>query len=370
MKVLHICDFAGNLGNAIRILKIRDYLSRENEVQFINVASAYKPQEKLLLHPHATFRIIRRRVGSSKRRLTDLEARIIVAEDLLRAATKHSSPDIIWSEGPVGAAASIRMFGESIPVVADMHGIGSAENANGTGSETVEYEKSVEALLFSKSFRVIVVSKPMKDYLLEVHGVDRERISVIANGSEVRQERARYREPHRAIFGGIFADWEDPDSYLDLAKRDQRIEFYLAGTGPLENHIRERIRKERIGIHYLGSLDYDAAINVFASMTVGLAPSSDTLARKVACPIKVFDYLSCGLPVITVNVGEWAEIVSNNRCGFVTEKSDAEEFDRCLRLLDKPTWEGMSANGLRLIANQYNWNRLLGGIDEILRACR
>ena len=369
MKVLHLCDFAGNLGNAIRILRIRDYLSRENDVRFVNVASAYKPRVKLFFHPHALYGIVRRRVDGSKGRLTDLEARIITAEDLLKAATKHWNPDVVWSEGPVGAAASIRTFGESIPVVTDMHGIGSAEQPEGTGIDAVEYERSMETLVFSKSFRVIVVSTPMKDHLLALHGIEQDRISVIPNGSEVRQDRAQYREPHRAIFGGIFAEWEDPDSYLDLAKRDQRTEFYLAGTGPLENHIRDRIRNERIRIHYLGSLNYAAAIATFARMTVGLAPSSDTLARKVACPIKVFDYLSCGLPVITPNVGEWGEIVSKNKCGFVTKESNAEEFEECLRLLDRSTWEEMSANGLRLIENQYNWNKLLGGIDEILGVC-
>jgi len=301
--------------------------------------------------------------------LTDLEARIIIAEDLLRTTMKRWSPDVIWCEGPVGGAASLHVIGKTIPVVTDMHGVGSAEYGEGTEREVIIYEKSVEDLVCSQSFRVIVVSSPMKDHLTATYGIPSDRLSLIPNGSDVRQVTAKYREPHRVIYGGIFADWEDPDSYLDLAKRNRRCEFYLAGSGPLKNHIIRRIRKERIPIHHLGSLGYAAAIRSFATMSVGLVPSADTLARKVACPVKVFDYLSCGLPVITPNVGEWSKAISANQCGFVTKTSNAEEFDQCLSLLNKPTWEKMSANGLRLIEDEYNWEKLLGGVDEILRAC-
>lgn len=375
MRILFLCDFTGNLGNAIRISRIYEYLTKGNDVKFDNVALAYNPKVKLLLHPDVGARILRHMAGHDNRVVTELDARMMLATKIVEKAVRTWKPDMIWCENTVAAVASIRSVGRSVPVITDMHSAPPAEYAGevtgpgGPDEETIRYLKEMEQLIYSYSSTVIIVSSPMKDYVVATYGVSPDKLWTIPNGSDVRDERAKYREPHRVIYGGIFAAWEDPDSYLDLADRNRRCEFYLAGNGPLEKHVLGRIWKERIPIHYLGSLDYAKAIASFATMTVGVAPSADNLTRRVACPVKIFDYLSCGLPVITPNVGEWAKVISANKCGFVTKASDAEEFDQCLSSLDRRTWEEMSANGLRLIEKEYNWNKLLRGIDEILHAC-
>jgi glycosyltransferase involved in cell wall biosynthesis len=190
---------------------------------------------------------------------------------------------------------------------------------------------------------------------------------VIPNGSDIRLRISRYDEPLKVIYGGNFVYYENIDSYLDLARINRTCAFYLAGGGPMKEHLLTRVRNEKIRVEYLGYLSYDECIDTFASMNIGIMPAAKTVNIEIAYPIKVFDYMSCGLPVITPDFGEWAKVVSRNKCGMVTRTSSAEEFDACLRSLNREMWQEMSANAVRVIREQFNWSILLRELDAIFK---
>jgi glycosyltransferase involved in cell wall biosynthesis len=375
MKILFLCDFEGNLGNAIRISRIYDRLKQiGHEVQFRNVHSAYNPKMKMLLNPGVLASIAGHKLRLENSELVSFEARMMCAEKVVRSVLKAWGPDLIWCETVIPAAGAIEAVKQAIPVVADVHGLASAEYeeataSNGPDAKTLSRIKGAEERLCSNSFRVIVVSSPMKDYLVEAYRVSPEKVCTVPNGSDVRKERAKYSEPHKVVYGGILGAWEGIDVFLDLAKMDQRHLFYLLGGGPLKKHVLTRIRKEGIPVVYLGYLDYASAIQRFTEMTVGIALIVNTFARRVASPVKIYDYLSCGLPVITSDVGEWSQMISKNDCGFVTKTSEAKELMQCLDRLDRATWEEMASNGMRVIERDYNWNILLNSVNDILSQC-
>jgi len=371
MKILFLCDVLGGLGDWTRAAKIYGHLeSRHEQVRFINIASKYRPKSRILLLPDVATSIVMSRLRGEDLSLTRWQARMKIAKKVLKAQTAKFHPDLIWCEGELTAAAAVDTADQATPIVTDVHGIASAEYETSAGSladtRVTHLYEQMEDRIFSGSWRIVVVSNAMKSFLVEERGVDPNKLFVVHNGSEARTRTAQYGWPLKVIYAGNFASWENVDSYLDLAKLCHEHLFYLAGYGPLERRLLGRIGEERIPIRYLGRLQYCKTMDLFSEMNVGVAPSVDTLARKVAWPIKVFDYLSCGLPVITPDFGEWARVIAESRCGFVTETSDAKEFAECLASLDRSTWEEMSMNALRLIRHRFNWNALLRETDKIL----
>jgi glycosyltransferase involved in cell wall biosynthesis len=347
--------------------------SRGHRVRDLNIRSEYTPRTKVLLHPDLLRRIVSGGIRGEKGELIVQSVHSRLGMKLLSNTLGVFKPDLIWCEGVFPAFLAISTVQDRIPVVADAHGILSLEYEENpfhrVAKERVMYLRGIEEVVFSRSWKIITVSNPMKKYVMDKHKVSDGKVHVVPNGSEVRTQRSQYGEPLKVIYAGIFAFWENLDSYLDLAKTNRKCHFYLAGDGPLRRHIFERIRNERIDVQYLGSLSHQSAIRKCVEMNVGVAPSVDTMTRRVACPIKVFDYLSCGLPVITSAVGEWAEIVQRNMCGLVTQTSDGRELSECIDSLDRNTWNSMSLNGLRLIRREFNWDALLSRIDGIMKAC-
>lgn len=375
MRILHLCHFSGNLGDSVRIQRMHSYLrSRGDDVGFLNLPSTRSQLVRFTLHPRMMKTIL-----ASKMRFGSMEhlrnqIRLELCAEVLRRRTQAFRPNVIVCEGVFAGHVALSTVGDSIPVITDVHSIISAQYESDTFgkvfNERLSYLREIESSVFRKSAGAIVISNPMKSYAVARYGASDSRVYVIPNGSDVRKDVSEYREPLRVVFGGIFAYWENIDSFLDLARLDRRSVFYIAGEGPLKKHILDRIRKEELKVDYLGYLRHRDMIAKFCGMNVGVAPAVRAVNISFAYPIKVFDYLSCGLPVITPDFGEWARVISMNRCGFVTKDSTGEEFSECLNSLDRSTWEEMSANGLRLIRDQFDWKVLLGRMDGIIQECR
>ena len=377
MKILIFSDFKGTLGDAIRISRIYEHFKKQgHHVELFNMSEHYRPFGKLLKYPSTLLQIPKNiLLMKGKNQTKYLTYEHLCRKFIIQQLKKHK-PDILWTESIIPSFIATQVLEtlglkDKIHHFSDIHGLASAEYIENQfiKHEELHYEYLIsrESGVFEKSGYLVVVSTPMKEYIQRKFNT-KAKIIIVPNGADFQNQVAKYTTPLKIIYGGIFAFWEDVDSYLDLAKmRNGAEEFYLVGKGPLEQHLLDRIHKEKIKVRFLGSMKKPDALKLFSQMSIGIAPSVATLTRKVASPIKVFDYLACGLPVITPNVGEWSEIVKTRMCGIVTEKSSGEEFAKAIDILkDGKRWKELSKNGINLIKKAYNWDVLLKVVDKEL----
>jgi glycosyltransferase involved in cell wall biosynthesis len=73
---------------------------------------------------------------------------------------------------------------------------------------------------------------------------------------------------------------------------------------------------------------------------------------------KTFPPLACGVPVIYAGVGESADIIRNNSCGFVAPpENPASLADAVLNLVDAPEIrERFSRAGRKLVEREFSWS--------------
>ena len=51
-----------------------------------------------------------------------------------------------------------------------------------------------------------------------------------------------------------------------------------------------------------------------------------TLLMQVASPIKIYDYLAAGLPVITPKMGDWGDLISRENCGISLDDDTVDNY--------------------------------------------
>lgn len=371
MKVLFFCDYSGNLGDATRITKTYEFIRNLYEdTIFCNLHAYYRSKAKLLtnaLSIHSAVMSFLR----DKRTCLKNEVYFSVGKKVLSSLTRKVKPDVIFAEQETLAYIAV-MNEDRIPVIADLHGLWSAEYGEhpnrGTSKRLLAAICRIEEKIYDTAHQVLVVSNNMKDYLIEGNKIAEKKVTVVQNGADLHDRCARYDADIKCIYGGMFTFWEDVDAYLDMAKADPENDYYLIGAGPLCDHILDRIDTEDIAIDYFGHKSRMESLNLFAQMTIGIAPSMNNITRYVASPVKVYDYMACGLPVITPDYGEWSRHVQENDCGFVTRNSDAGEFLEALHQLSvRDIWEKRSENGRRAIKTKYNWSTVLTPIQNVLR---
>jgi glycosyltransferase involved in cell wall biosynthesis len=118
--------------------------------------------------------------------------------------------------------------------------------------------------------------------------------------------------PFTVGFLGRYSPEKNPDAFLDLAKaaeNNSKFKFVMAGEGPLDQRINDRVAT--LGnTENLGFLSDSTAF--FANVDC-LVISSEI----EGIPLSAMEALSFGIPVISTNVGGMPELLSNERDGFI-----------------------------------------------------
>jgi glycosyltransferase involved in cell wall biosynthesis len=292
-----------------------------------------------------------------------------VSLNYLIRALRVLKPDVLLAEtSPVGWLTTIAAKRLSIPCMIDVHGLVYAE-AKGSKQRRWQQILNIEKEAFENCDHLIVVSEKMKEYLSKEFKIPYRKMTVAPNGSDPQRSVAKYEHPLRVIYAGVFSYWEKVNDFLDIAKRadPQTFRFYLAGTGPMKSQLVKRIKDEKIRVHYLGYVPRQEIHKLLAQMQIGIAPSTKDLARQVASPIKIFDYMSSGLPVITPKVGDWGDIIRKENCGMALDDDSTENYVKALNVLAQESiWTNQSKNAMKAIQEKYSWNKLLEPITNLL----
>jgi len=137
-----------------------------------------------------------------------------------------------------------------------------------------------------------------------------------------------------------------------------RARLELAGYSyppALMRQVLDRTRNGRIRYH--GVTDRKGVREIFRNSSIGLVLLPDNHRHSMALPIKMFEYMAAGLPVIATNFPLWRDIIEANECGFCIEPGNPAMLgDTIEKLLnDEALREKMGENGRKAVARMYNW---------------
>lgn len=124
----------------------------------------------------------------------------------------------------------------------------------------------------------------------------------------------------------------------------------------------------------LGFLDRAGVRDVLGRSIAGLVTLHPVINYIEALPVKMFEYMSAGIPVIASDFPLWREIVAGNNCGLLVDPlNPAAIADAIDTLAFNPNMaQRMGANGRRAVEHRYNWaieeQKLLSFYEHILAA--
>ncbi len=110
----------------------------------------------------------------------------------------------------------------------------------------------------------------------------------------------------------------------------------------------------------------DIEAHELASSHVGLAPMPDTSWTRGKCGLKVLQYMSAGLPVLSNNSGVNAEIIQDGLTGFLID-SETQWIDALEKLYNnKSLISKMGSNARNAVNKQYSTNAVYQMISNDL----
>ena len=110
-------------------------------------------------------------------------------------------------------------------------------------------------------------------------------------------------------------------------------------------------------INYLGYCGRSQIAALLGKSRIGLVILHPKVNYLDSYPVKLFEYMSSGLPVIVSDFPLWREIVGKAGCGIVVGPLDAEAIAAAIEyLLTYPAEaEAMGRRGMEAVKKYYNW---------------
>lgn len=183
-------------------------------------------------------------------------------------------------------------------------------------------------------------------------GVRRERLFWIPN-SPLRPFFKTSFKPERKLV--VLANLSNSLTFrpiFEALKKLENTHLVLIGSGKNEEEIKNLAGELGISdkIDFTGWLSYGRAIEKVKEASIGLAFYNNDVSWTHFCdPVKVRDYLACGLPVIMNDVPGVSEEIKEFRAGIVCINIAETIAKAVLEILkDEKTYEGYRLNAQKL----------------------
>ncbi|MFT7405569.1 glycosyltransferase family 4 protein [Zhongshania sp.] len=157
---------------------------------------------------------------------------------------------------------------------------------------------------------------------------------------------------------------------MDLCRSN--VYLLLGGKFGVAN-LKDKVsrRKGWSKVDYLGYLSRDEVDAVLSRSVAGLVTLYPTASYVEALPVKMFEYMNAGIPVISSDFKILTEIVKNVGCGLCVNPKDPIEIAKAIDCLVENSVEAkeMGLRGKGAIDEVYNWdneeNKLIEFYDSL-----
>jgi glycosyltransferase involved in cell wall biosynthesis len=178
-----------------------------------------------------------------------------------------------------------------------------------------------------------------------------------------------------AYVGGISSHRGIAEAVEAMAQLPADLEgtLDLAGTFA-DSALREALTRtagwRRVKEH--GVLDRDGIRRLLLSARAGLVGFHPTPAQLAAQPIKMYEYMAAGIPVIASDFPLWRDLVAGAECGVLVDPLDPQSIAAAVEfvLMREREAEAMGRRGRELVEARCNWRpegeKLVRLYDDLL----
>ena len=236
-----------------------------------------------------------------------------------------------------------------------------------------------------RAARVLVVTPGMRRRLAG-RGFEARKLVFLPNGADTELFRPRETpaspaagRPFTLLYAGTHGLVHGMDALLDAAEllRGENVVFRFVGDGVAkEALVHDAIARGLAHCTFEPSVPPEALVGLLHDADACVATTRGGAFAGETIPVKLFDYLACGCPVVAAVSGDAAAVVESSGGGIVVEPENGAAIAAAVRSLrDDPALRALlSACGPAFIAREHSrlvlGERLARTLEEALLEAR
>lgn len=224
----------------------------------------------------------------------------------------------------------------------------------------VRIAEFAEKLNYILADTIISVTPEIKNALIVDFGIPEAKIFVIENGVDsdifkpIDKEEAAVKlglDPtykYVSFVGGL-APWHGVEYLIDAAplvlKAVPDTSFLIVGDGPLKNQLIEQVNGLNLSDKFIftGSIPHAHVPYYINSSDLCTAPFiAERNTKTGLSPLKIYEYLACGRPVVASDLIGVKEIITRSHGGILVEPQNVEDLGQAIVRILKNSYDDVA----------------------------
>ena len=203
-------------------------------------------------------------------------------------------------------------------------------------TDNIEFTLSREREMYRQSDHIVSVTRYMKDFLIDEYGINPDKISVIKNGlNQKNNEQVSEKETteirKRFGFGEneiilLFSGRIDTckginylmEAFEQACIKNNSLRLVMLGQGSIQD-CQERIQSCFGKVTYTGFLPRETVTEFYKIADIGIVPSVYD-----HCPYSLLEMMANGIPLIMTRINGLDELLSDEECVFINPVISSE----------------------------------------------
>jgi len=242
----------------------------------------------------------------------------------------------------------------------------------------IAWLKYIELFFAKRADAIIAVTEEIKKYLVN-HRIEEDKIKVIENGAntelfrpikdkeilnELKNKLSINNDENVVIYAGGLNPWQGIEYLIRAApfviKENPKTKFLIVGGGKDQLQEKENLISlckaldRENNVMFTGMVHYEDVSKYINISNICVTPF---IKGRVCSPLKLFEFLSCGKPVVSSDIAGVREILNNSKGGILVTPENPEELAKqIIRLLkDKELQERMGRAGRQYVIQNHSW---------------
>jgi len=371
----HLMDRMALRGHQIRVIDYEYLWKEDNKDRKIftgrkEIKGAYK------IFKEADITLIR--PGMIKLPILDITSILYFHEKEIKRQITEFKPEVIISFGILNAYLGMKQAKKHhIPFVYYLIDHLHTLLPNKLKKKTA---KQFEKQTIRGSDRVFVINQGLKDYAVEMDGdvnkisvipagVDFEKFNPQTDGSSIREKYGIKKDDILLFFMGWIYDFSGMKEVAEsLSSNDnENIKLMIVGEGDLYKPLSKMKSENNLNEKLIltGKIPFEEVPKHIASADICLLPAYKNEIMMNIVPIKIYEYMAMGKPVIATNLPGLKKEFGNNN-GIIYIENPEQTLEKAIYLYENYMIKS-EGNKASLYSQDQDWNKITNEFESILK---
>jgi lipopolysaccharide/colanic/teichoic acid biosynthesis glycosyltransferase/glycosyltransferase involved in cell wall biosynthesis len=247
-----------------------------------------------------------------------------------------------------------------------------------TSKRVIRLAERMELFLYAHAAWIVAVTPGMRRLMVK-RGIPGHRVVLIPNGADTDCFTPAENDVGRVangkwtvLYSGTHGLVHGMEMILDAAELlvdDERIRFVMVGDGVAKDAlVADAQRRKLSNMEFLPSQQPESLAERIRNSDVCIATTTGGSFSEGTVPVKMFDYMACGKPVVAAVAGDARTIMAEADGGVIVAPGDSAALaSTLLRLLeDKDERSRLGKSGHEYVRWSYSRQHLAGRMNDLL----